>query len=257
MLFLDKDIDLSPTEIGIYNYISANLDKVVYMRIRELANATFVSTSTILRFCQKFGCQGYADFKVKLLDYQKSIEKDHRLQSQDVQNELFDFFEDVYSQEMQENMNEAVRLILESDLLFFLGTDTSGIMAEYAANLFSSLFTFSCVIKEPQNCPEYLLPDYLNSHMCLIVLSQDEGRGDLIDYIRRMKAHHITIISISNCLNSEIVKLADLNIDYRIKISLLNNMDMQSQIPVMYILEKLSRLVYYYKHQQQLFMENI
>ena len=72
-----------------------------------------------------------------------------------------------------------------------------------------------------------------------------------------MKAHHITIISISNCLNSEIVKLADLNIDYRIKISLLNNMDMQSQIPVMYILEKLSRLVYYYKHQQQLFMENI
>ena len=55
MLFLDEDIDLSPTEIGIYNYICANLDKVVYMRIRELANATFVSTSTILRFCQKFG----------------------------------------------------------------------------------------------------------------------------------------------------------------------------------------------------------
>ena len=73
LLFLDKKVDLNPTEKNIYYYIKSHLNKVVYMRIRELAKATFVSTSTILRFCQKFGCRGYSDFRVRLLDYQKSI----------------------------------------------------------------------------------------------------------------------------------------------------------------------------------------
>lgn len=40
-------------ETSLYNYISQNSEKVVYMRIRELANETHVSTASILRFCKK------------------------------------------------------------------------------------------------------------------------------------------------------------------------------------------------------------
>ena len=35
MLFLLEEVELKPTEMAIYNYINANLDKVIYMRIRE------------------------------------------------------------------------------------------------------------------------------------------------------------------------------------------------------------------------------
>ncbi|MIV05195.1 MurR/RpiR family transcriptional regulator, partial [Salmonella enterica] len=52
MLFLDKNLELNDTELDIYNYIVANLDKVVYMRIRDLATEAHVSTTTILRFCR-------------------------------------------------------------------------------------------------------------------------------------------------------------------------------------------------------------
>ena len=37
-------------ECSLYGYISKNAEKVAYMRIRELADETHVSTSTILRF---------------------------------------------------------------------------------------------------------------------------------------------------------------------------------------------------------------
>ena len=36
-------------EMDVYNYIISNEEKVVYMKVRELAEAVHVSTTTILR----------------------------------------------------------------------------------------------------------------------------------------------------------------------------------------------------------------
>lgn len=51
------------TDIRIYKYIVSNFDKIQYMTIRELANEIHVSTSTILRFCNKNSFEGYSEFK--------------------------------------------------------------------------------------------------------------------------------------------------------------------------------------------------
>lgn len=53
-------------ETSLYNYICQNGEKVAYMRIRELADETHVSTATILRFCRKLNCEGFSEFKVML-----------------------------------------------------------------------------------------------------------------------------------------------------------------------------------------------
>jgi DNA-binding MurR/RpiR family transcriptional regulator len=53
-------------EMLLYNYITQNKEKVVYMRIRDLADETHVSTSTIMRFCRKLHCEGFSEFKVRL-----------------------------------------------------------------------------------------------------------------------------------------------------------------------------------------------
>ena len=249
MLFLSEDIDLKPIEMEIYNYINMNLDKVVYMRIRELAKATFVSTSTILRFCQKFGCRGYSDFRVRLLDYQKSIKENNKLIHQIDQKVFLDFFKRTNSETFIKLINEAANMIFDSDLLFFTGTGSSGVLAEYGSILFSSLFTFSFVVKDPQNSPVYFLPEYLDSHICLIVLSVGGENTDVIDYINRFRSHHIKIISITNSSRSFIAQLSDLNIAYHMNLEMYQDTNITSQIPVMYILETLSRLVYYRKHQ--------
>lgn len=249
MLFLSENIDLKPTEMEIYNYINTNLDKVVYMRIRELAQATFVSTSTILRFCQKFGCRGYSDFRVRLLDYQKSIKENNKLIHQIDQKVFLDFFESTNTEAFVKKINDAANMIFDSDLLFFTGTGSSGVLAEYGSMLFSSLYTFSLAVKDPQNSPVYYLPDYLDSHICLIVLSVGGQNADVIDYINRFRSHHIKIISITNSSHSLIAQLSDLNIAYHMNLEMYQDTNITSQIPAMYIVETLSRLVYYRKHQ--------
>ena len=57
---------LNDSEFSVYNYISGHLQEAEQMNIRELAAATGVSTTTILRFCGKLGCDGYKDFKYRL-----------------------------------------------------------------------------------------------------------------------------------------------------------------------------------------------
>ena len=54
------------TDIRIYKYIVSDIDKIQYMTIRELAKELQVSTSTILRFCNKNNFDGYSEFKEAL-----------------------------------------------------------------------------------------------------------------------------------------------------------------------------------------------
>ena len=56
-------------ELSLYSYIMMNRKKVMYMRIRELADEAHVSTTTILRFCKKLKCEGFSEFKVRFKMY--------------------------------------------------------------------------------------------------------------------------------------------------------------------------------------------
>ena len=47
---------LNNLEMMVYHYVIKNRDKVMYMTIRELAEAAGVSTTTVLRFCRKLLC---------------------------------------------------------------------------------------------------------------------------------------------------------------------------------------------------------
>ncbi|MBC1345194.1 MurR/RpiR family transcriptional regulator, partial [Listeria welshimeri] len=66
MLFLDSTPDLTDLELEIYKYISDHLQQTTYMRIRELSKETHVSVATIQRFCLKFDCSGFSEFRIRL-----------------------------------------------------------------------------------------------------------------------------------------------------------------------------------------------
>ena len=249
MLFLLEEVELKPTEMAIYNYINANLDKVIYMRIRELVDATYVSTTTILRFCKKFGCQGYADFKSQLYHYAKSIKENNTLIQSLDQTIFTEFLQRTTQPDFQRKLGQAIDFILQSELLFFVGIGTSGIMATYGANLFSSLYKFSLAVTDPQNSPVYYVSEQFDEHICLIVFSVSGQNEDVVDYINRFRLHHIKVISMTNSANSTIARISDLNIPYYINVETYQETNITSQLPVVYLLEYLAREVYYQKHK--------
>ena len=67
--------------------------EVQYMTIRELAEAVHVSTSTVVRFCKKAGCDGYSEFRVQFKMFLKE-EKEHKSKARmdESADELTNFF---------------------------------------------------------------------------------------------------------------------------------------------------------------------
>lgn len=241
MLFLPYNISLKNTEIDIYNYIINNLNQVGLMRIRELADATHVSSSTILRFCRKFECTGYAEFRLRLQAYNKSL-GDHRLAIAPVDEFPFlEFLKHTHYPDFQEKITAAANILLESDLVLFVGVGTSGIFSRYGSYLFSSLVSLALNIEDPLNMPLYNLVDNRHQKICLVALSVSGENESIINYINHLKAHHAKIISLTNSGNSTIAQLSSVNIAYYNNLEMYEDTNITSQLAVTYILEALAR----------------
>ena len=57
---------LNELEMQVYQYVMKHQNSIPYMRIRELASEAHISTTTILHFCKKVGCEGYTQFRWKM-----------------------------------------------------------------------------------------------------------------------------------------------------------------------------------------------
>lgn len=124
---------LNNLEMMVYNYVIKNRDKVMYMTIRELADAAGVSTTTILRFCRKLNCDGYSEFRVRFKLY---LEQNEPQQANFGASEIISFFKSVNNEEFDALLDNAVDIILSSERIIFVGAGTSGSLAKYGARFF-------------------------------------------------------------------------------------------------------------------------
>ncbi|WP_035323880.1 MurR/RpiR family transcriptional regulator [Peribacillus kribbensis] len=221
-------------EYSLYNYILQNSEKVSFMRIRELASETHVSTATILRFCRKVGCEGFSEFKVKLKLY---LEKEDTIHLKSSQHTLTEFVERTLKGGFESYIQETAGLISKSNNVIFIGIGSSGIMAEYGARHFSSLGTFSLHITDP------FFPIH-TQHLkdsITIAMSVSGETLEIIKLISRLKEEGSTIVSITNHKSCSIAKMSDLNIAYYVTEEYINDSNITTQIPVVYILESIAR----------------
>lgn len=137
---------LNNLEMMVYHYVIKNRDKVMYMTIRELAEAAGVSTTTVLRFCRKLQCEGYSEFRVRFKLY---LEQNEPQQANIGASEIMSFFKSVNNDEFDELLEQAVDIILASERIIFVGAGTSGALAKYGARFFSNVGKFSNHIDDP------------------------------------------------------------------------------------------------------------
>ncbi|WP_430534881.1 MurR/RpiR family transcriptional regulator [Listeria rocourtiae] len=239
MLFLDKTPELGDVDMMIYKYVTANLDKVSFMRIRDLADATHVSTATILRFCRKFECSGFSEFRVRLRMYAEQA----NVTQVDLADETtyIDFLKRTSQIEFKSRISQAAELLKDAELVLFVGVGSSGIVAEYGALYFSSLFTLALHIEDPLNHPFNHLSKGLSGKLCIIAVSVSGETSEVIKYIQHINAHQCKILSITNSEKSTVARLSDVNIPYYIHRETYQGADITSQLPALYTVECIAR----------------
>lgn len=247
MLFLDYIPDLNPLEYEIYHYIANHLKIVTYMRIRDLADDTHTSTASILRFCHKFECNGFSEFKVKLQLYHESI---NQAQIADVdETQHIHFLERVNEPFLDHKIEQAVQLLSDKGLVLFLGSGSSEPIAAYGSLYFTNLSQTALRIEDPSNYPIEWFPDDILARTCVIALSVTGETKEIIHYIRRLNTKKCPIISITNSDSSTISRMSDLNIPYTINRETIyktsdnhdKTIELTSQLPALFLIEKIAK----------------
>ncbi|WP_163539871.1 MurR/RpiR family transcriptional regulator [Gracilibacillus sp. YIM 98692] len=225
-------------EMSLYQYITQNKEKFIYMRIRELADETHVSTASILRFCRKLGCDGFSEFKVKL---KMDVEENHKTNIKNAEHSVVEFFERTLSNgDIEENIKKAAKLVADAENVIFIGIGSSGILAEYGARYFSSLGKFSLYIKDPH----FPIHSKLRSHSVTLALSVTGETPFTITHLHQLKQEGSKVISITNSKLSTIANMSDINIPYYVTEEFFEQANITTQIPVVYILESMAREIY-------------
>ena len=237
MFSYDNIQKFNVTEMLIYKYIIANYDKIPFMTIRELAGELNVSTSTVLRFCNKINCDNYSEFKDKVKDAVK--EELNIIPKSDLQ-ELLHYFQGTNTSAFESKISEGANIIRRANTVVFVGLGSSGTLARYGARYFSNLGKFSIGLEDPY----YPVVDIAQQETALIVLSVTWETKEIINFIKEFQTGNSKILSITNQPNSTISKMSDWNISYFTNIQRVNGgYNATSQVPVLFLMEALARRI--------------
>ena len=230
---------LNELEMLVYQYTIEHPNTVPYMRIRELAAEAHVSTTTVLHFCKKMGCDGYAEFKWKL----KAQVGTPRIDAiDDALTELQAFFRRVDTPAYQDRLDEAAALIAKAERVFMIGIGNSGSIAEYGARYFSNMGKFALSVSDPF----YPITVSNNITMAAVLLSVSGETKEVLRVAQQLKGRNCSLIAITCSDESSLAKLADFTLPYftPLRRNKTENYDFTSQIPALYLLESISRRVY-------------
>ena len=225
------------TDIRIYKYILSNIDKILYMTIRELAEEVGVSTSTILSFCDKNQLDGYTALKDAL---KKEMAVRNTCPPMEDLQELSDFFARANSSAFEEKLLFAVDALRKADLIIFIGMGSSGTLAKYGARYFSNMGHFAVGLEDAL----YPIEAFHWNHTVVIACSESGETEPLIEAVGQFQKKKCCVLSITNSPLSTLARLSDWNFSYQLNTKRINGgYNGTTQIPVIFVIEALAKRI--------------
>ncbi|STT56593.1 phosphosugar-binding transcriptional regulator [Klebsiella pneumoniae] len=216
---------LNNLEMMVYHYVIKNRDKVMYMTIRELAEAAGVSTTTVLRFCRKLQCEGYSEFRVRFKLY---LEQNEPQQANIGASEIMSFFKSVNNDEFDELLEQAVELFSPPNVLF-LSAPAPPARWRNMAHASSPTSVNSATIL---TIPIFPVTNDMARNALAIVLSVSGETEEILRFASQFSLHHCKVMSITSHEHSRLAKLADFNLSWHVPQTRIGGVyDITTQIP--------------------------
>jgi DNA-binding MurR/RpiR family transcriptional regulator len=169
-----------------------------------------------------------------------NLEKTKRTIIKSSQHSIVEFFERTLKGDLEEKIKEAAIQVNKAENVIFIGIGSSGILAEYGARYFSSLGKFSLYIKDPH----FPIHSKLRNNSVTIALSVSGENNYTVNHLHLLKQEGSKVISITNNKLSTIAKISDINIPYYVTDEYIEESNITTQVPVVYILETIAREIY-------------
>ncbi len=198
--------NLNDTDMVIWKYILNHRSEARHISIHELARDCAVSSTTIVRFAQKLGFDGFGELKA-VLKMETAEQSDY---SADVLNDLGKFYRQIWDKLSTSNYDDASRLIHESNRVFAFA---SGVVQQNVVEELKRLFFYDGVLiysvqgrVELETILRTLTPDDV-----FIFVSLSGETTMAVEAARELKLRDIPIISITQLHDNTLASLSTAN----------------------------------------------
>lgn len=224
--------ELSETDRAIYHFMASNSSKIPYMRVRDIAKESHTSTSSVMRFIRKIGYTSFTEFRSQF-----KIEEASESKSFDYGEKLLS--KDRFPKDIEGRLRKIAEKMVNCENVVFFGMGSSAAMCEYAARraAITGLNSFALV---DHTYPLFSKLRNTTDNM-LITLSVTGRTTEIVEIVNGFRnALDYTTVAITSDENSPLAKMTDYVLSYQIDVERLEqHQDMTSQIPCVYLIEKL------------------
>ncbi|WP_071130105.1 MurR/RpiR family transcriptional regulator [Enterococcus timonensis] len=223
---------LSDVDRTIYQYFADHTEKIGYMRIREIANESHTSASSVMRFIRKMGFSSFVEFKANFKNEPRTELEFFQTGQQLLAAENF-------PNNLSQHLQEVAQFIYEAENVVFFGMGASGSLCDYAARKMATIGYNSFALTDPTYPIAQKLRNTVNN--VIIVLSVTGTTTELLETINGFKNRDdYTTVAICANENSLLAQLADHTLSYHVDIRHADRFnDLTSQIPALFLVESL------------------
>lgn len=212
---------LTKTEKKIAEKILKNPEEIVYSSITDLAEKVNVGDATIIRFCRKFDCKGYHEFKMRLAqeiwansdDNTTGIEREIGINDnvsdviQKIYNSNIKALKETISLIKEEDVKKAAEIIEDSKKIHFYGIGASAIIALDAKYKYSRIGLNVDVYTDGHAM--FMDGSLLGTGDAVVGISYSGSTRDTVDALRIAKESGAKTICITHHMKSPITQYAD------------------------------------------------
>lgn len=211
---------LTERETDIRDYFLNHPEYISGMSCQDVGAATYTSAATVSRFCKKFGCKGYPDFKLQFLSDVKgelALRESKSVQLSDRENmvTLLQKVSEMHEQALEltrkalslSQMLRLQRLLLDHPYIDFYAYDTNIHLARYASSQFFRAGKITAVYSESdiQVLSTLLAPE---GHLAILISHTGEN-SKLIELTRLLRQNKTKTIIITSGKETTLGKMAD------------------------------------------------
>lgn len=212
--------ELTERENDIREYFLSHPEHIANMSCQDIGEATYTSAATVSRFCKKFGCKGYPDFKLQFLSDVKSgqtLRENESVQLSEQEN-MVTLLQKV--SEVQDQALEATRkalslsqllriqnLLLKHPYIDFYAYDTNLHLARYASSLFFHAGKISATYSETNI--QVLSTLFAQPGHLAILISHTGENTRLIELVRLLRRKKVKTIVIASGKETTLGRMAD------------------------------------------------
>ena len=214
MLILDKlknDEVFSDAEKSIAAYFLERQLSLEGESIRHVAQATFTSPATVMRFCQRLGFEGYADFReayvrenTYLSSHFQNIDSNRPFLEHDsfltiagkISSLYTETVKDTLSLLTQQELDQAVRMLDQAQNIYLC---SSGVYSDIASAFRENMSKIGkTVVIPPSNTSAYFEACYRDKKNCFILVSYSGETPRNIVLAKKLRQRGIPAISITS-----------------------------------------------------------